>query len=486
MTQPKNDRYLALPLLLASAMAGAFLAQGNQPAHHVLAATPTDATAATVTIEYWTDTAKISAETFTAHIGDHGTRAYTLPAGYTLAAGQQATLTYNVQHAETLYRVRVEATGATAPNDPTPATVPATVTYLYNGQIVKTDQFKGLVGDSGSYQVDLPAGYQLAAGQSATLAYTLQAGTNQFVVQLAKTAKALVPATITYLYNGQVVKTDQFVGPVGESGRYSVAVPNGYHLASGQANAIMYTLRAGMNAFTVQLTKTTATVPAAITYLYQGRVLKVDSFIGTIGETGSRVLVAPAGYVLSSNVYHYRLTAGMNQFIVNLTKQRQPQITVTIVDETTKQPLTAIAITGEAGSPIAFNRHEFTLPYLQQGYQVTDDATADLTDFPQQSENLTIAVKKPAPHDFSRPLPSLVAEAIPQPTGKAVKTRTETSTDAQRDRPMVYTPFSLGGTGHGGHGGGGGAAGNDPVAAAMVLASYWQALSGVINFGAAS
>ncbi|WP_338215690.1 mucin-binding protein [Lacticaseibacillus salsurivasis] len=486
MTQPKNDRYLALPLLLASAMAGAFLAQGNQPAHHVLAATPTDATAATVTIEYWTDSTKISAETFTAHIGDHGTRPYNLPAGYTLAAGQQATLTYNVQHAETLYRVRVEATGATAPSDTTPATVPATVTYLYNGQIVKTDQFKGTVGDSGSYQVALPAGYQLATGQAATLAYTLQAGTNQFVVQLAKTDKALVPATITYLYSGQVVKTDQFVGTVGETGRYSVAVPNGYHLASGQAKAFAYTLRAGMNAFTVQLTKTTATVPAAITYLYQGRVLKVDSFIGSVGEAGSRVLVAPAGYELSSNIYHYRLTAGMNQFVVNLTKQRQPQITVTIVDETTKQPLTAIAITGEAGSPIAFNRHEFTLPYLQQGYQVTDDATADLTEFPQQSENLTIAVKKPAPHDFSRPIPSLVAEAIPQPTGKAVKTHTETSTDAQRDRPMVYTPFSLGGTGHGGHGGGGGTAGNDPVAAAMVLASYWQALSGVINFGAAS
>lgn len=486
MAQPKNDRYLALPLLLASAMAGALLAHGNQPAQPVLAATPTDAMAATVTVEYWTDTTKVGTETFTAHVGDHGTRPYTLPAGYTLAAGQQTTLVYNVQHAETLYRIRVKQTGATVPANPTPATVPATVTYLYNGQIVKTDQFKGTLGDSGHYQVTLPTGYQLAAGQPATLTYTLQAGTNQLVVQLAKTTMAQVPATITYLYQGQVVKTDDFVGTVGESGRYSIAVPNGYHLASGQAPYLYYRLQAGMNQFAVQLTKTTATVPAAITYLYQGRVLKVDSFIGTVGEAGSRVLVAPEGYVLSSNIHHYRLMAGMNQFVVNLTKQRQPQVTVTIVDEATKQPLTAIAITGEAGSPIAFNRHEFTLPYLQQGYQVTADATADLTKFPEQSENLTIAVKKSAPHDFSRPLPSLVAEAIPQPTGKAVKTRTETSTDAQRDRPMVYTPFGLGGTGHSGHGVGGGAAGNDPVAAAMVLASYWQALSGVINFGAAS
>lgn len=53
-----------------------------------------------------------------------------------------------------------------------------------NGAIVKTDTIKGNVGDTGNYKVDVPTNYQMAGGQTNSLAYTIQNTNSDLTVHL--------------------------------------------------------------------------------------------------------------------------------------------------------------------------------------------------------------------------------------------------------------------------------------------------------------
>lgn len=187
------------------------------------------------------------------------------------------------------------ADGTAAPQDPKPVTVTysanpetMTVTYFDDTDNRRLTQFaiEGYTGSTGTYTVSVPTGYELAAGQSATIAYTMTAdGTDNLTVHLQHSVKQetiTTTRTITYVVtgSGQAAPT-----PVAQTATWSQSTDEltgvvTSKLLTNNYTAVESTPLAGYTVDQTEIpaeTPTTATdEPVTVTYTPSAQTLTLD------------------------------------------------------------------------------------------------------------------------------------------------------------------------------------------------------------------
>lgn len=205
------------------------------------------------------------------------------------------------------YTADTSSTGKISLTPAAPAKATLTIKYVdEQGKTVKTDTVNGNIGDKGSYAAKVPTDYALTDGQNQTISYTLANSTNQLTIKLKKIVQPqAVSLTINYTNaNGVTVKTDTVNGNVGDQGTYTVSVPSGYALATGQNKTVSYTLSSSNTPINIQLNQTSNKKPVTqkVNYIDEnGKTIKTDTINGLTGDSGSYSLVLPAGYRLANN-----------------------------------------------------------------------------------------------------------------------------------------------------------------------------------------
>ncbi|MTV81573.1 mucin-binding protein [Secundilactobacillus folii] len=338
------------------------------------------------------------------------------------------------------------------------------VTYVddTDGSIVKTDSVNGETDGTGTYTAVVPAKYELAKGQAATVPYTLTTGTNAITIHLTHhftTSTATTTRTINYLLNGTTTKlADPTVQTVTWAVRTDDVNGNTVYTAQnpyGPQNAAVvpgYTAKLAEVAAEYPDATTTKPTDSSVDVYYtadpqtlqvtyvddtDGSTVKTDHVNGITDQTGSYSVTVPAGYLLANgqaNTLPYTLTAGNNSLTVHLTHHitdstMQTTQTVDYLIQGTTTPLkapTSQTITWNVAKDDVTGISTYTPEtqyaatsapafdgYIPSTYEVTASTLTATTSKPNNSVE-TI---------FYGPVQEgLTVKYIDDPTGKLVKT----------------------------------------------------------------
>ena len=464
----------------------------------------------------------------------------------------------------TLDTLAASAAKGTITTQPTTSAATLTVTYVDDdNHRIKTEVITGTLGKTGTYVVKLPAGYDLATGQSDQLSYTLTQSDHPLIVRLTHhkdSAKSAATLTINYTdSHGHIVTTHTMTGVVGETGTYTVKPPTGYDLAEGQPATGSYTLSKPNTTITVRIQQSagtshdqsvTTTEPTTTTRTDHSEAdspstvpspdsaqpapviepattqplasLPVNQPLST--SIPERLLPSLPSMLTDQPEFRAAKPTGSRQQITRrrtnrVTRQattaqadqkrtvhqaaaHQASVTVTYLDGTTQHPLATEVLTGHQGDRIVFDTYRQILPWQQRGYYVTTDETSRLTaaHFGTGPSTYTVVLRQrsnsPANHSQVTPAKSAggaattrqvtpatpspaTAQQAPSSNTEAGKHRRNTSTQRKHDQatPVVMDPeiqAMLSPTGP---------AGGRSDLGVSELGQFFISLAGTINFG---
>lgn len=400
------------------------------------------------------------------------------------------------------------------------APVPARLTLSYvddSGATVKTDTVDGNVGDQGNYSPTVPSGYELASGQSSSIAYTLSAPDNQATVHLKKlpTSQPTPPPSttgggsvaptapaesaslrISYVDgSGTAVRTDTITGHVGDSGSYVVMLPKGYALLANQQRVLYYTLSTDSAPIRIQVKATEqSTKQASPPKVHRPKSTaqtpmtsdKVSTLRSSKKRTGSGLVSVSA--------------TGSSAASASIHSKRMATVTILYIDGNTGHTLATEMLTGEKGDRINFDTYNQIVGFQQQGYYISQDETMliNAAHFGDGTSTYRVVLARrhqtPRTQESSRQhteaymaketstedkVPGKSADGD-QPSHKRHESarlkadRSEPPVVFDREIDAILAPTHPGG--------GGGGDGSEPLSGAG-LAKFFISLSGKINFG---
>ena len=174
-----------------------------------------------------------------------------------------------------------------------------------DGQVVKSDQISGKVGDKVSVKVSLPEGYELA-DKNEQIPSTVTVGESgiKTITIRVKKIPAVKTGTVNYVdQDGKVVKSDKISGKVGEKIQIQTSLPEGYELANKdeQIPTEIIVTQDGIKTITINVKKIPGVQTGAINYVDpNGQVVKSDQISGKVGDKVSVKVSLPDGYELAN------------------------------------------------------------------------------------------------------------------------------------------------------------------------------------------
>lgn len=299
----------------------------TQTVNYRLTGTTTDLAAATTqTISWKAATDKVTNQTVYTPQGAYAATTAATVAGYTPTTASVAAVTPDAS--------------TSAPTD-TSATIyytadPQSITINYvdatNSEKVNNASvtLHGATGESGSITVIVPAGYVLAKGQAADIAYTFSADAakNVINVQLAHavnhstvtttqtvnyylkgTTTALAPATtqsLTWNVSTDAVTGDSIYTPQGGYNATKAASITGYtptNTSVAAVNPDASTTAPSDTSAAIYYTADALSIPVSYVDDVTGKSIAsaAETLTGTIGETGTYTVKVPTGYTLAAD-----------------------------------------------------------------------------------------------------------------------------------------------------------------------------------------
>uniref|UniRef100_UPI0025EA0A47 LPXTG cell wall anchor domain-containing protein n=1 Tax=uncultured Limosilactobacillus sp. TaxID=2837629 RepID=UPI0025EA0A47 len=249
---------------------------------------------ANVEVKYETaDGTVVKTQTVNGYVGDSTTLNFTAPDGYQLANGQATSQTFTFNKSNDPVVVQITAI---------PVSASVEVKYeTADGHVVKTQTVNGYVGDSTTLNFTAPTGYELAAGQVASQAFTFNKNNDPVVVQVTAVP---VSASVEVKYetaDGAVVKSETVNGYVGDSTTLSFTAPTGYQLSQGQADSQSFTFNRTNEPVIVKVVAVPVSASAEVKYeTADGTVVKTQTVNGYVGDSTTLNFTAPAGYQLAN------------------------------------------------------------------------------------------------------------------------------------------------------------------------------------------
>ncbi|TLQ03468.1 hypothetical protein FEZ51_09225 [Pediococcus stilesii] len=166
--------------------------------------------------------------------------------------------------------------------------------------------------------------------------------------------------TVNYVdqATGKTVKTDRSItGTVGSSGTYTVSIPDGYQLSTGQSSKINYQITADTSDdLTVKLTKKEPTSSSS----------RSSSSSSTTSKASSSKSSAP---VMSAS--RRSSSAASQSSVPQSTPERRGIITVVLVDDDTNAPIDTKVYSDSVGRPLNLNLQALIQNLLRAGYAIT-------------------------------------------------------------------------------------------------------------------
>lgn len=218
-------------------------------------------------------------------------------------------------------------------------------------QTVSTASVAGVTDQTITYDVTVPTNYELAAGASDVITYTLQAGGNAVTINLVhahEAGTATTTRTITYVVAGgtttapeAVLQTAHYTTDTDLVTGASTATPtDGYDAVTTPTLAGYTPSESEVAAETLAAQDTTALTNEAVTVTYTangqdltvtyvdddegGKTVSTDSANGTTDQTITYDVTTPTNYELAPGqaaTISYTLTAGTNATVVHLKHQ---------------------------------------------------------------------------------------------------------------------------------------------------------------------
>lgn len=381
------------------------------------------------------------------------------------------------------YAVPTGIQGSLAVNPAGSSAAVMTYNYMANGQVIATVHQQVGLKATGTYVAQPPKGYVLAQGQSSQITFSL---TTRMLTKAIQVTRQQPSGNADSGASSTASEPVSSAASVAQSIAASKAASEAAQSAAiSEANSIVQSKAASEvaeNATISEANSIAQSIAASEAAQHQHPTTQPTKPTALPETSTARpaALIAPTQTAPAAR-------AGRKQAVP--ARKTTRRLTVIVVDADTGEPLQTAMITGVPGDPITFNFHELTQSLVAAGYAVLINPATDLTAFPATNQTLIITVERPdeAPL-LTTPLPSEYQSLLPALTAHKTSGAAKAERGAQMvalfqgerlKRQMVYTPFSMTLQQHHGHGGGA----PDPAAGAVMLAAYWESLSGVINFG---